>query len=166
MPKIESLVKKYRELRYLVAYLGEKAQFGWWQTSILSKTGQAYHLRLFPRSSSLSTLIAATAVAAKFHDEKLSSSRSFHLFRLPGALEEGMHHGSLDELPALDTLTTESAFARLLQIAEGTPIAADGPVQIGSEKQIFSGYAIPKLAGHYAHALKSGNKSIPYFLDA
>lgn len=166
MPKIESLVKKYRELRFLVAYLGEKTQFGWWQTSILSKTGQAYHARLFPRTNSLSTLIAASAVAAKFHDDLLSSSRSFHLFRLPNALEEGMHHDALDELPSLDTLTSESAMERLLQIAEGASIAADGPVQIGSEKQIFSGYAIPKLAGHYAHALNSGNKSIPYFLDA
>lgn len=39
------------QLRLLVAYLGEKKQFAWWETSLLDATGRGFLERSFPRTA-------------------------------------------------------------------------------------------------------------------
>ena len=85
------VIQKYAEIRYLVAFLGEKTQFNWWKTTVLCATGEKYHAMLFPRSGALSTILAVTRAAETHHDEALGKNRSFHLFRMPTAIEQALH---------------------------------------------------------------------------
>jgi len=43
----EELVDQYITLRALVAYLGEKTQYNWWNTNFLSRAGLQFFIDTF-----------------------------------------------------------------------------------------------------------------------
>ena len=159
------ILKTYARLRYLVAFLGEKEQFNWWPTSLLSNTGARYHAMLFPRTSELSTTISVTEVASKVHDEFLGKNRSFHLFRLPTDTEEQLHAYYKRTKPTIEGLDKDSALKELAEIAEGEETKAEGPVQVAERKQINRTKSITAVAAFYLAAFKGDLKCYPYFSD-
>jgi len=159
------LLKTYARLRYLVAFLGEKDQFHWWPSSLLTTTGSRYHEMLFPRTSQLSTTLSVTEIASKAHDEFLGKNRSFHLFRLPTDTEEQLHSYYKRTRPSIDGLDKETALKELAAIAEGDETKAEGPVKIAGRKQINRSKSIASVAAYYLSAFKSNTKCYPYFSD-
>lgn len=159
------VIQQYAEIRYIVAFLGEKAQFDWWKTMTLSSTGEKYHSMLFPRSGSLSTILAVTQAAETHHDGLLGKNRSFHLFRMPTAIEQALHAYYLKGKQAYRNYNQEEALARLTELAGGEQPAGGGPVQVGTHKQIRTTKSIQALAAHYTQAFKTGKVTIPFFAD-
>lgn len=160
------VIKQYAEIRHIVAYLGEKEQFAWWATTTLSATGRKYHSILFPRSATLSTTLAATKAAETHHDELMGRKRSFHLFRMPSEVEQSFHAHYRNDAFTFRAYSKDEALARLVEIAGEKKQTAEGPVQVGTQKQIRATKSIQAVAGHYAYAFKTGITVIPFFADA
>lgn len=164
--KNNRFVQKYLLLRRLIAFLGEKNQFNWWSTSALSPTGAKYHSMLFPRTSGLAAFNQTTQSACNHHDQSLSRSHSYHLFRLPNELEESIYRGASNSLPGPSDLTQETALSELEALAGESDYNADGPIQLGGLGQIRSSKSIESIAGYYLEAFRSGKTIIPFFADA
>ncbi|MGA2226201.1 MAG: BrxE family protein [Syntrophobacteraceae bacterium] len=159
---VETLLK----LRTLVAYLGEKDQFNWWDTNFLSITGQRFLKVNFPRSAFSAGVHSVTEAAKQLHDSRIGRGRVFHLFRLPAETEEKLHNLLLNSDPA--TLPSylgpkEQAFMELRKMSDSTLDAPEGPVQVGTGKNILSEFAIGEMAKHYYAAFNSGKQTFPYF---
>jgi len=73
----ENLVDKYLSLRRLVGYLGEKEQFGWWQTSLLHPDNRSFLAPVFARTSTLAQYHCLRE-AARLSFAKTSSTFSFN----------------------------------------------------------------------------------------
>ena len=78
------------QMRLLVGFLGERAQFAWWATSFFGD----YSLRslefVTPKTSLLAQYHGVLEAARKLHDEHLNVG-SYHLFRLPEEVEQDLH---------------------------------------------------------------------------
>ena len=79
-------------IRVLVAFLGEKDQFGWWRTRFLGIMGDRFLAFTFPRSVFAAGVTAASEAGKAFHDQRIGKGSVFHLFRLPQTLERRMHY--------------------------------------------------------------------------
>ncbi len=153
-------------LRLLVAYLGEKKQFGWWDCGFLDATGRDYLQRPFPRTAFHAALRSTTAAAVSVHDQAIGRVGAYHLFRLPVEHEEMVDIQISSAAPdALSPLiaSRDAALAALESLAAGKVPAATGPVQIGLEKQISSAASVGSMAAHYLAAFKAETKAYPYF---
>jgi hypothetical protein len=160
------LIDKLLQLRVLVAYLGEKDQFNWWDTNFLSKTGQKFLEVNFPRSSFSAGVHSVTEAAKQLHDSRIGRGRVYHLFRLPAVIEEKLHNLLLNSEPATlpsYLVSKEQAFVELRKMADSTLDAPEGPVQVGTGKNILSEFAIGEIAKHYYAAFDSGKQTFPYF---
>jgi hypothetical protein len=153
-------------LRLLVAFLGEKKQFGWWDTSFLDATGRSFLERPFPRTALQAALRSSSAAAAAVHDNAIGRIGAFHLFRLPVEQEESLDI-KISTIPPetlLPLITSrESALAALGEMESSRLIAASGPVQVGIEKQLGNPATGGSIAAHYLAAFKYGAKAFPYF---
>lgn len=160
-----SLIDKFITLRALAGFLGEKNQFGWWDTSLLDKTGQRFLEINFPRSSFSAGLTSVIEAAKQLHDSRIGKGHVFHLFRMPTAFEEKLFYRSkgmtLSQFePALDN--KESALAALKNMTQKQIASTDGPIHIGNLKNLLSESAIDTLAQHYFAAFDAGKKVFPY----
>lgn len=162
----QMLIKKFITLRALVGFLGEKPQFGWWDTNFLSSTGLQFLAINFPRSAFSAGCNSVSEAARRSHDERIGKGGVYHLFRFPTSIEESIHKQLLDidsnELIAWLN-NTEIALEKLKGFVSDSGIAPDGPVQIGTGKNMFSDFAIEELAKHYHNAFSDGKKCFPYF---
>ena len=165
----KELAEKYIALRAIVGYLGEKSQFNWWDTNFLSPIGLQYLAINFPRSSFVAGVTSVSEAARRLHDSRIGKGGVYHLFRLPLSIEETLHNhlmgmdssGLVPELKDRDT-----AISKLKSIIDSTIDASEGPVQIGTEKQIQKEFAIAELAKHYLDAFTNGKQVLPYFSAA
>jgi len=80
------IVADFVILRALVGYLGEKPQFGWWDTNFLSKTSLQFLEINFPRSYLSAGCVSVTQAAHRVHDQLIGKNGVFHLFRLEEAM--------------------------------------------------------------------------------
>jgi len=159
-------LKDYIELRALIGFLGEKSQTGWWDTGFLSPTGRQFLAVTFPRTALSAAVTSVTEAARRLHDERIGKGGVFHLFRLPLHIEEQLHQALLqgdwsplqghlkDRMTALETLRKK---------AKDGVRAPEGPVQIGTGKNLLSSFAIEELAKHYHDAFTREFQSFPYF---
>jgi len=155
-------------LRALVAYLGESDQFGWWDTSFLSRTGQRFLQRPFPRSSFAAGLHSVTVAARDMHDRSVGKGNVTHLFRLGYANERKI----AEELRRYDADSLRNAFSSrdaamnaLDEMARAVD-PAQGAVRIGRVGDLLTRDGIGRIAGHYHAAFSSGDTTFPYFSDA
>lgn len=153
-------------LRTIVGFLGESPQFDWWDTNFLSETGLQFLAINFPRSAFSAGCNSVTEAAKRLHDERIGKGSVYHLFRLPTYSEESIHR----QLIGVDskeftpfTKDNETALNKLKTLVSNSVNAPEGPVQIGTFKNIFSQKAIEKLAMHYFDAFLNGKKCFPYF---
>ena len=85
-------LKELLTIRVLVAFLGEKDQFGWWRARFLGAMGDRFLAFTFPRSVFVAGVTAASEAGKAFHDQRIGKGSVFHLFRLPQTIERRMHH--------------------------------------------------------------------------
>lgn len=153
-------------MRVAITHLGEKAQFGWWDTAFLNSTGFRYLQLIFPKTTASACVTAASEAAAREHDERIGKGKVAHLFRLSADMELKLR-ADLAALQLADLgkiCSAEAAFQLLDEIAGGSkPVATAGPVQIGTIKELAKTESQSRLAATYASAFRSGTKIFPYF---
>jgi len=163
-----SLIEKLTTLRALVGFLGEKQQYGWWDTNFLSQTGQEFLNIIFPRSAFAAGINSVTEAARRLHDSRIGKGGVYHLFRLPAGFEQVVHEDLFD-FNLSEVLShfkeKEAALERLQAIAGNHLEASEGPIQIGIDKDLMRIASIKKLAKYYAHAFGNEIQAFPYFTE-
>ena len=165
-PKTARIIDQLALMRLAVGYLGEQKQSGWWDCSFLDATGFRFLETTFPRTARLAALRSTTDAACTVHDRALGRIGTYHLFRLPPALEDHLEHAcaGLDWPEAGKQIASRDAAMDLLQgVADALVKAPEGPVQVGVERKILTGTSIRELAAHYHSAFASGIRCFPYF---
>ena len=130
-PVAQKRIEQYAALRILVAFLGEKDQFNWWDSSFLNATERKFLAIDYPKSFLAAAANAATEAARRVHDSRIGKGRVFHLFRLPHAMEQKLHRYLLE----MDTgqaagwlASKDAALQQLEQMATKPASTAAGPV--------------------------------------
>jgi hypothetical protein len=162
----QNRIEELALLRGLVAFLGEKDQFGWWDSSFLGATGRKYIAITNPRSHVATGVIAACEAARRVHDARIGKGRVYHLFRLPQTTEQKLQRYTLTRDAA--TLVTafegkDNALHTLETLAKDPDDAPDGPIRLGGGKTLSSSTIVSKLAGMYLGAFRSSKQTMPYF---
>lgn len=166
MNKISPVIDPLIQLRLLVAFLGEKKQFGWWDTSFLDDTGRGFLRRTFPRTAAHAALRSASEAACSAHDAAIGRVGVFHLFRLPIEQEESLnlHLAGVNAADLVSPLPSRVAALAALGTMVGKEIQPfSGPIHVGNEKQIGTLGAARHLAAAYHAAFNAGVQTIPYF---
>ncbi|WP_219012200.1 BrxE family protein [Shewanella algae] len=157
-------LKRILELRLLIGFLGEKAQFDWWGSAFLTKSSASYLMPMFPRTTLLAQYNGVCEAALKVHDEFIGIGQHYHLYRLPEVYEKALV-SCISEYGADDVLVkmaaTDSAIARLAEIA-GSVDASEGPVNAGQFDEHAVEDSLSTIAGFYLAAFKVGKKSYPF----
>jgi hypothetical protein len=156
-------------LRIIIGYLGEKAQFAWWQSSFFSSASGAFLSPIFPRTQFLAQCVGVTRAAALMHDQRIGVGSVYHLFRLPEDIEQGIHRMMHDpslyenvlthvsnQKEALDYLRVQSA----ILLKPGV-----GPTRLGSIHDLRQADSWRMAAAHYLAAFEQGSQVYPYFAD-
>jgi hypothetical protein len=156
-------------LRTLVGYLGEREQFGWWQSSFFSPSSAAFLSPVFPKTYNLTRSAGVTQAASLVHDERIGVGQAYHLFRLPEELEQRLHHRFHDQVfwqEIAPHLTSKDAAMIYLRTLADTPGKSDtGPVRIGDLHALHQATSWPGMAAAYLHAFQSDTQTYPYFSD-
>ena len=156
------------KLRLLIAFLGEKKQFGWWDTSFLDATGRGFLERPFPRTAVHAATRSTSEAACRAHDAAIGRVAVFHLFRLPLEQEESLDL-RLTGVPASDLVSLvpskDAALTNLETLINKSAPSASGPIQVGHERQIGTPASVAQLAATYAAAFRAGATVFPYFVQ-
>ena len=155
-----TLVPKLAQVRWLVAVLGSKHNFNWWDCSFLDQTGQKFLSLIFPRSANSAALEGTTEAAQRVHDSAIIRIGTYHLFRLPTTLQQQLH---LANWPHSHLISRSEAMDLLKDFADPSILAPEGPIQVGVEKKILTNDSIRELASHYHSAFSQGVRCFPYF---
>jgi len=161
---IEDLIN----IRTIVGFLGEKPQFGWWDTNFLSETGLKYLNITFPRTAFSAGVNSVAEAARKLHDSRIGKGRVYHLFRMPEFVEQRIHIRLQDFDPyTLLTLFKDknTALEKLRSMTDSSLEASEGPIQIGNWKNLFQLSYLKKVAKHYSYAFGKGIQIFPYFSE-
>lgn len=165
----KSKYKNMVNLRYCVAFLGECDYSAWWDSGFLSPTGLRYAEINFPRSALSAAGVSASEAARRLHDDRIGRGGVFHLFRLPPAIEEAVHHTMLrgDPMPIKGMIADrQSALDALKEIAGGKKMnEVEGPVQVGNVSDLLTAEAASAMAGYYWNGFLHQRKVFPYFLE-
>ena len=156
-------------LRLLVAFLGEKKQHGWWDTSFLDATGRRFLETTFPRTAFEAALRCASEAARLVHDAQIGRVGALHLFRLTVETEDAIEAQISKQLEAawLAAVKDAQVAARELDAMAASHLTAPpGPVQIGTEKNVLSAESASEIAAHYSSAFAQGVRCYPYFASA
>ena len=165
-----NLFKPITKLRLCVGYLGEKDQFGWWQSSFFTKGSNAFLSPLFSRTQVFAQCNGVTRAAALIHDESIGVGHVYHLFRLPEDMEQGIHQTLQDagaEKAAQKIASSpEVALHQLNRLAvEKIQTSGEGPVRVGNVADIQDSAYWKKVAGLYWHAFQENIQIYPYFTN-
>ena len=164
---INTKIHDLLELRLLIGFLGERAQFGWWPTSFYEPSSRLFLEPVFSKTSRLAQYHGVMEAARRLHDEHLSVG-SYHLFRLPEELEQDIH--ALMQSPNGENLTTsspetkEDALKAMAVLAPNAAKLAEGPKLIGGIDDIDSPNTIQLFAAAYLSAFQQNLKTYPYLV--
>ena len=162
----ESQFSRLLQLRLLVGYLGERAQFGWWPTAFFEPASKLFLEPVFSKTARLAQYHGIVEAARRLHDEHLNVG-SYHLFRFPEEVEQDLHlmaqSSYVEEFVADALRDKDAALGRLNDISTSSPVTA-GPKAIGSIQDLNSPDALAKLAGGYAGAFANNIRMYPYLL--
>jgi len=155
------------QLRLLVGFLGERAQFGWWHTSFYEPSSRLFLEPVFSKTSRLAQYHGVMEAARRLHDEHLSVG-SCHLFRLPEELEQDLHaliqSSAGDNLATRSPQTKEEALKAIMVLAPNAAKFTEGPKLVGSINDIDSPNAIQLFAAAYLSAFQQNLKTYPYLV--
>ena len=153
-------ITAYARLRALVGFLGSRPHNAWWDCNFMSETGVKFLATPFPRSAAAAALNATVEAARRLHDQELGKKNCYHLFRLPGGIEDLISNAQARDTAAW---TKDTALGDLEGIADAKIVAPQGPVQIGIEKRILTATSLQEIAAHYHSAYSQGIRCFPYF---
>lgn len=152
-------------LRFVVGYLGQHKQSGWWDCDFLDATGIRFLEATFPRTACAAALRSTTEAACIVHDRALGRVGNFHLFRLPPALEDQLEL-ALERVDWPETYkqieSRNIAMDALKQVADTFIKAPTGPVQVGVVRRILTPTVVQEFAAHYYSAFQDGIRCFPY----
>jgi len=164
--KLLQITSGFTLLRLAVGFLGQRKQFGWWDCDFLDPAGLRFLEMTFPRTAHKSALRSTIEAAAVIHDQALGRIGSYHLFRFPVAMADGLES-------AVDTLnwditnpiiqSRDSAMAELKRLTDNFVKPPEGPVQVGVDSRIMTSTAVQEMAAHYYSAFQNGIRCFPYF---
>lgn len=163
----ESYLSKLLQLRLLVGFLGERAQFAWWPTAFYEAASRLFLEPVFSKTSRLAQYHGVLEAARRLHDEHLSVG-SYHLFRLPEEVEQDLHaivQSSVgEELASQAPQNREAALDMLKRLAAMGATSSVGPTAVGSMKDLDSSDALKVIAGAYLSAFSQNAKTYPYLV--
>lgn len=161
-----NIYKELALIRAVVGFLGEKSQYGWWDTNFLSDSGQEFLKIIFPRSAVSAGCNAAAEAAKRLHDERIGRGGVYHLFRLPSSIEEAIHRQILAEPDDIYLLLNSEDIALdfLKRLSSSVKDVSVGPIQVGTEKQILTSKSFENISSHYFYAFQSSTMCFPYFV--
>ena len=153
--------------RWLVGFLGERAQFGWWPTSFHEPSSRLFLEPVFSKTLRLAQYHGVLEAARRVHDEHLSVG-SYHLFRLPEEVEQDLHGliqgARADEFTPPDLGSREAALLSLKAVAGAATASAVGPTAIGNIGDLDSPNTVKAIASAYLSAFSQDAKVYPYLL--
>lgn len=153
-------------LRTVVGFLGEREQYGWWQSAFFAPGSQVFLLPVFSRTPLLAQVNGATQAAALIHDERIGVGNVYHLFRLPEEMEQRLQH--VLQAPEIGAhipdvvANAEAALDYLRQQAVPLPAHSPGPVLVGNRRELLEVRPWQQVAAHYLNAFGQG-QTYPYF---
>jgi hypothetical protein len=164
----KSYLPKLLEIRLLVGFLGERAQFDWWPTAFHEPSSRLFLEPVFSKTVRLAQYHGILEAARRLHDEHLSVG-SYHLFRLPEEVEEDLHamvqSNEGEELASKVPPSKEAALDSLNRLAGLNVRASVGPTAVGNIKDLDSTDNLKQIAGLYFSALSTGRRSYPYLVE-
>ena len=164
--KLLQITSDFTLLRLAVGFLGQRKQCGWWDCDFLDPTGLRFLEMTFPRTAHKAALRSTIEAAAGIHDQALGRIGSYHLFRFPVAMTDGLE-SAIDNLnwdiTSLTIQSRDSAMAELKRLADTLVKAPEGPVQVGEESRMLTTTAVQEVAAHYYSAFHDGIRCFPYF---
>ena len=162
---IEDLAK----IRLSVGFLGERDQFGWWQSSFFTQGSSAFLSPVFSRTQLLAQCNGVTRAAVLVHDERIGVGNVYHLFRLPEELEQGIHQALHDiQLGGViqNIITSKNSaldFLRKNSTALNNPSV--GPTRVGNIETIRDQKVWNVVAGLYLFSFETQKEILPYFTN-
>ena len=160
------IIDQLLKLRLAVGFLGQGNQSGWWDCNFLDSTGLRFLETTFPRTARQAALRSTTDAACTIHDKALGRIGSYHLFRLPLALEDLIEHAydRMDWLESFKKIESRDSALEVLSTIEGALIKAPaGPFQVGVESDLLTNTALCELTAHYRSAFLDQIRCYPYF---
>lgn len=155
--------------RLVIGYLGEREQFGWWQSSFFTQGSNSFLAPLFARTQLLAQFNGVSRSAALVHDERIGVGNVYHLFRLPEDVEQGfqqiLHSQELEKRIRKIIASKESATEYLREQSKGTMGKDLGPTRLGSIKQLRSPKTWQSFSMMYLNAFETKSEIFPYFSD-
>lgn len=149
------------KLRLSVLAAGEALPSKCWDSTGLSKAGQADLVVMFPRTSILAAATHAAELARAHHDKYTRATGIYHLFRLPTELESKIHREMVDSIPN-DFDVHANIWGELGELPTTSADAEEGPVNLNALK-LSTNKDIAKLGANYKAAFDEGLSCIPYF---
>jgi hypothetical protein len=153
------------QLRLLIGFLGERAQFAWWPTAFYEASSQLFLEPVFSKTFRLAQYHGVLEAARRLHDEHLNVG-CYHLFRLPEELEQDLH-GMLQNPDSEEFFSPlikgkETSIDALTQLVATKPAGREGPTAVGRIQDITSIDVINKVASAYLWAFTQNSKTYPY----
>jgi hypothetical protein len=161
------MMRQIISMRYLVGFLGEKSQFGWWPTAFYEATSRQFLEPVFSKTSALAQYHGVVEAARRLHDEHLSVG-SYHLFRLSEEIEQDLHEvvqtRSSELFESNLTDSTETALGALAKSGAGTGQEAVGPILVGKIEDLRNTAVLGSITEIYHAAYSSRTKAFPYMM--
>ncbi len=163
----ESYLSTLLQMRLLIGFLGERAQFGWWPTSFHEALSRRFLEPVFSKTSKLAQYHGVLEAARRLHDEHLSVG-SYHLFRLPEEVEQDLHatvQSSVGgDLASQASQSKEAALDALKRLAATGGTSSVGPTAVGNIKDLDSTDTLKAIAAAYFSAFTQNTKTYPYLV--
>lgn len=163
------LVERLAKLRLIIGYLGEREQFGWWQSSFFTQGSDAFLSPLFSRTQIVAQCNGVTHAAALVHDERIGIGHVYHLFRLPEEIEQGIHQSlheqALYQLIQKIITKSENTLDFLRRLAGNKIPTEFGPIRVGNNIALRDLNSWQKVAGAYLYGFEKENIVCPFFSD-
>lgn len=170
-----NVIELIARTRVLIGYLGESNQFNWWGSSFYIPSSIAYLSPIYPRTVFLAQYNGVCEASRKIHDEHIGVGRSYHLYRLPDAIERQVfkciQQKQIESTLNMMIQNTESAMSALKDLIEETGGSDkvdhnEGPINVGHYSQESLESNLPKIITHYLDAFNNGYKCYPYLRES
>lgn len=163
--QINPTILTLAQLRIVVGYLGERAQFAWWPTAFYESTSRPFLEPVFTKTSQLAQYHGVLEAARRLHDEHLNVG-SYHLFRLPEEIEQDLHtlvqSGVGPDFSIQVPASKGDALQALGCLASEAPTDGVGPILIGNIKDLEMPEIVKDIASAYISAFSRNVKTYPY----
>jgi len=162
----DEIKKKVLQLRMVVGFLGERAQYNWWPTAFFESSSHIFLKPIYTKTSILAQYHGVVEAARRLHDEHLNVG-SYNLFRLPEEIEHSLHilvsNNAQNNFTFHSLQSKANALEFLVSMAASHITTSEGPSLVSKIKDFDSTKALEKTAGTYITAFEQGVKVYPYF---